>query len=69
MDVSGQPHAPAAIFPTKESQYTLDRGWMDPRAGLVEMEKLKFLILLGLKLRLLRCQACSQSRMVHDNGD
>jgi hypothetical protein len=37
------------------------RGWVDLRAGLENVEKRKFLILLGLELRLLGCQAHSQS--------
>jgi hypothetical protein len=36
-------------------------GWVDPRAGLDAMEKLKLLTLLGLELRLLHRQARSQS--------
>jgi hypothetical protein len=36
-------------------------GWMDPRVGLDDMEKRKFLTLLGLKLRTLGRPARSQS--------
>jgi hypothetical protein len=36
-------------------------GWMDPRAGLDDMEKRKFLTLPGLELRLLSRPARSQS--------
>jgi hypothetical protein len=35
--------------------------WMDPRAGLDDVEKRKFLTLLGLELRTLGRPACSQS--------
>jgi hypothetical protein len=37
--------------------YPLDRKLGDPRAGLDDMEKLKFLTLSGLKLRPLSCPA------------
>jgi hypothetical protein len=36
-------------------------GWMDPRAGLDDVEKRKFLTLLGLELRPLSRPAGSQS--------
>jgi hypothetical protein len=36
-------------------------GWMDPRKGLDDMEKRKFLTLTGLELRLLGRPTCSQS--------
>jgi hypothetical protein len=36
-------------------------GWVDPKAGLDDMEKRKFLILPGLELRPLGCPARSQS--------
>jgi hypothetical protein len=36
-------------------------GWMDPRAGLVDLEKRKFLTLRGLELRPLGRTARSQS--------
>jgi hypothetical protein len=51
MEVSGQLHAPAAL-PTWErppGTYWVG-GWVDPRAGLDDVEKGKFLNLLGLKL-------------------
>jgi predicted oxidoreductase len=35
------------------------RGWVDPRVGLDDVEKRKFLTLLGLKLQPLSHQACS----------
>jgi hypothetical protein len=35
-------------------------GWVDPRAGLDDVEKRKFLILSVLELRPLGCQALSQ---------
>jgi hypothetical protein len=35
-------------------------GWVDLRAGLDDVEKRKFLILLGLKLRSFGCPASSQ---------
>jgi hypothetical protein len=37
------------------------RGWVDPRAGLDDVEKRKFLILLGLEFRPLGRPARSQS--------
>jgi hypothetical protein len=36
-------------------------GWVDPRAGLDDVEKRKFFTLQGLELRPLGCPACSQS--------
>jgi hypothetical protein len=36
-------------------------GWVDPRAGLDDVEKRKFLTLLGLELQPLGRPACSQS--------
>jgi hypothetical protein len=36
-------------------------GWLDPRAGLNDVEKIKFLILPVLELRLLGLSARSQS--------
>jgi hypothetical protein len=36
-------------------------GWVDPRAGLADVEKRKFLTLPGLELRPLGCSARSQS--------
>jgi hypothetical protein len=37
------------------------RGWVDPRAGLDDLEKRKLLTLLGLELQPLGLPACSQS--------
>jgi hypothetical protein len=37
-------------------------GWVDPRAGLDDVKKRKFLTLLGLELRPLGCPARNQSR-------
>jgi hypothetical protein len=37
------------------------QGWVDPRAGLEDLEKSKFLTLPGLELRPLRRPARSQS--------
>jgi hypothetical protein len=34
MDVSGQPHAPAALPPEKTPDAHWIEGWVDPRAGL-----------------------------------
>jgi hypothetical protein len=35
MGVSGQRHAPAALYPREKGlRYALDRGWVGPRAGL-----------------------------------
>jgi hypothetical protein len=49
---SGQLHAPAPLPPGKEPPGThWKRGWVDSRAGLDDMEKIKFLTLPGLKLR------------------
>jgi hypothetical protein len=46
--VSGQLHAPAALPPGKEPPGThWIRGWVDPRAGLDDVEKRKFLTLPG----------------------
>jgi hypothetical protein len=52
----------AALPPGKEHLYPLDeRGWVDPRAGLDEVMKRKFLTLPGLELRTLGRPARSQS--------
>jgi hypothetical protein len=32
------------------TQYSMDRGWVDSRAGLDDVEKKRFLTLSGLKL-------------------
>jgi hypothetical protein len=50
--VNGQLHAPAALPPGKEPPGThWIRDWVDPRAGLDDLEKRKFLTLPGLQLR------------------
>jgi hypothetical protein len=50
--VSGQLHAPAALPPGKEPPGTQwIEGWVDFRAVLKDLEKRKFLTLLGLELR------------------
>jgi hypothetical protein len=63
LKVSGQLHAPAALPPGKEPPPSTHwiGGWVDPRASLNNMEKWKFLTLLGLELRPLGHPACSQS--------
>jgi hypothetical protein len=59
MKVSGQFHTPAALPPGTH----LIGGWVDPRAGMKDLEKEKFLTLpgLGLELRPLCRPARSQS--------
>jgi hypothetical protein len=52
--MSDQLHAPAALLPGIG-------GWVDPRAGLDDVEKRKFLTLPGLELRPLGCPARRQS--------
>jgi hypothetical protein len=50
--VSGQLHAPAALPPEETACGAhLIGGWVDPRAGLDDVEKRKFLTLPGLELR------------------
>jgi hypothetical protein len=52
MEVSGQLHAPAALPPAKEPAVrNWIEGWLDPRAGLDDVEKRKFLTLPELELR------------------
>jgi hypothetical protein len=41
--MSGHLHAPATLAPGKSPQYPLDRRWVDPRVGLDDVEKRKFL--------------------------
>jgi hypothetical protein len=48
--VSGQLHAPAALPPGKRPGTHFIGGWVDPRAGLDDMEKWKFFNLPGLDL-------------------
>jgi hypothetical protein len=59
--VSGQLHAPTAL--TREEAPGTHRigGWVNPRVGLDDVEKGKFLILPGLELRPLGRPARSQS--------
>jgi hypothetical protein len=53
MEVSGQLHAPAALPPGKEPPGIHFIGrWMDPRAGLDDMEKWRFFTLPGFELTL-----------------
>jgi hypothetical protein len=53
---------PRPLYPWEESRGThWIGGWVDPRVGLDDMEKIKFLILPGLELRPLRRPARSQS--------
>jgi hypothetical protein len=60
--VSGQFHALAALPPEKEPPGThWIEGWVDPRAGLDDMEKRKFLTVPGLELRPRGRPARSQS--------
>jgi hypothetical protein len=60
--MSGQLHAPAALPPEKDPPSTLwIGGWLDPRAGLNDVEKRKFLTVPGLELRPLGGPARSQS--------
>jgi hypothetical protein len=53
--VSGQLHAPAALPPPPSTGERAPGifwigGWVDPRAGVEDVEKLKFFILPGLQL-------------------
>jgi hypothetical protein len=60
--VSGQLLAPAALPPRERASSThWIEGWVDPRAGLDNMQKWKFLILLGFELRPLGRPARIQS--------
>jgi hypothetical protein len=60
--VSGQFHIPAALLPWERAPATHWRGgWVNPRAGLDDVEKRKFLTLPGLELRPLGRIARSQS--------
>jgi hypothetical protein len=62
LEVSGQLHSPAALPPGERISDThWIVGWVDPRASLSEMEKLKFFTLLGLELRPLRDPDRNQS--------
>jgi hypothetical protein len=60
--VSAQSHALAALPPGKEPPVPIGLGgWVDPRAGLDDVEKGKFLTLPGLELRPLGRPGRSQS--------
>jgi hypothetical protein len=59
--MSGQLHAPAALPPRKEPRNHWIGGWVDPRTGVEDVEKEKFLTLPGLELRLLGRPARSYS--------
>jgi hypothetical protein len=48
--VSGQLHAPAIYHRERDPGTYFIGGWVDPRAGLDDMEKWKFLSLPGLEL-------------------
>jgi hypothetical protein len=48
--VSGHLHDPEALPLGKGPRSHWIEGWVGPRAGLEDMEKRKFLILLGLEL-------------------
>jgi hypothetical protein len=65
LEVSGQIDAPASLLLPPPREKALGThwigGWVGPRAGLDKVEKLKFLILPGVELRLLGCPARSQS--------
>jgi len=39
VEVTGQPQAPAALPPRKESRYQLHGDWVGPRTGLYILEK------------------------------
>jgi hypothetical protein len=58
--VSGQLHGPATLPPGKGPGTHWIGGRVDPRAGLDDVEKRKFLTLPGLELRLLVRPARSQ---------
>jgi hypothetical protein len=59
--MSGQLHAPAALIPGKNPRTHWIGGWVGPRDGLDDVEKRKFLTLLGLELRPVGSPARSQS--------
>jgi hypothetical protein len=62
LEVSGQLHAPAGLPPGERAAGThWIGGWVDPRAGLDDEQKRKFLTLQGLELRPLGRLARSQS--------
>jgi hypothetical protein len=60
--VSGQLHAPVTLPQGKKSPVHIGWGiWVNPRAGLDDLEKKKFFILPGLEQRPFDHQARSQS--------
>jgi hypothetical protein len=61
LEVSGQLHAPAALSLESAPGTNWIGGWVDPRAGLDDVEKWKFLTVLGLELRPLGRPARSHS--------
>jgi hypothetical protein len=59
--MSGQLHVPNALPPVRAPRTYWIGGWLDPRAGLDNVEKRKFLTLSGLELRPLGRPASTQS--------
>jgi hypothetical protein len=59
--MSGQLHDPVALTPERAPGTHWIGGWVDPNAGLDDLEKRKFLTLPGLELRPLGRPARSQS--------
>jgi hypothetical protein len=52
MEVTGQFHTPSALLPGERAPDThWIRGWVGPRAGLDDVEKRKFLLLLEIHLK------------------
>jgi hypothetical protein len=51
LEVSGQLHGTAALPGERATGTHGIGGWVDPRAGLVDLERRKFLILPGLELQ------------------
>jgi hypothetical protein len=52
LEVSGQLHAPTTLPPRERAPGNhFIGGWVDPRAGLGDVEKKKFLTIPGLELR------------------
>jgi hypothetical protein len=62
--VSGQIHVPAALLPGNGERAPGTHwigGWVDPRAGMDDVERRKFLTLPGLELRPIGLPARNQS--------